>query len=87
MRRPLMPDLFTAPEQQTEDRTEVCICTIRRDGWMPYLEKAHKYDMRTLFAYLAKTEGRKRWGPIPADATPLVGNCGRPVIAMVDKLD
>ena len=51
MQHPLMSGLLAALEKQDEDRGEGYICTIQRGGWMAYLKKVRKNDMRAFFAY------------------------------------
>ena len=80
-----MPDLLTAIEQQNDETVDTLICAIQRDGRRTYLKKVRRNDMRSFFSYLAKSEGRKKVGIVPADATPLIDECGRPVVAIVEK--
>ena len=44
---------------------------ISADGWKEYLGGIGRSNTRSLFAYLAKEEGRHKWGLSPADLAPL----------------
>ena len=49
-------------------------------------QKVHKNDMRALFNYLAKAEGRKKVGFVPADATPMINNEGHLVLSIGERV-
>ena len=80
-----MADLLTALELRDEEKVDRYICTIQRDGWKAFLRKVHKNDMRAIFKYLAKAEGRKRWGFIPEDASPLLNEHGQLIVSINER--
>ena len=48
---------------------------------MDYLQRAKKREARALFAYLARAGGRKPWGSVSADSSPLRNQDDRLVLA------
>ena len=57
------------------------------DGWRKFLTNFDKRDTRSFFAYLAKSEGRKTWGFVPADASPLLDEHQNEVASHSGKLN
>ena len=86
LEHPDMDGLLEALEHQDTDRSERLIRRMSSDGWKLYLKKTNKNDTKALFAYLARSEGRKKWGFVPADSTPLIDTDGSLAINPQDKV-
>ena len=69
-----IPALLAALEEGNETKIDTLLNHICSDGWHAYLRTVSRSNTQSFFAYLAKAEGRKRWGYTPRDSTPLFHN-------------
>ena len=83
---PKMNALLEALESNQREKSEYLISRMSADGWKKHLKEVSLSDTRSLFAYLAKSEGRKPWGFVPGDSSPLVDERGRLVLAHSEKV-
>ena len=85
VRHPEMDTLLGAWERGDGSKSDKYISRISADGWRDYLDRVKKHDTRALFGYLARAEGRKPCGFIPADSSPLVDEQGRLTLTPLGK--
>ena len=86
IQHPEMPALLTALEEKNTQESDKRMNRIGADGWRKYLQSIRKDDTRAFFAYLAKAEGRKQQGFVPADASPMLDEHGRIVLTPKEKV-
>ena len=86
IRHPEMEYLLAAIEQGDDYHVKKLMRRISADGWKNFLRNVNRRDTRAFFAYLAKMEGRKECGFVPADTTPLLDDKGCEVVANRDKV-
>ena len=82
-----MTTLLTALERNDKEKCDRIIYRISADGWREYLRSVNKNDTRAFFAYLAKAEGRKQQGFVPADASPMIDERGNMVLTPHEKVE
>ena len=87
LEHPDMDSLLEALENQDRESSDRHPRRISSDGWKRYLQRTRRSDTRAMFAYPARSEGRKRWGFAPADSTPMRNAQGRPILAPQDKVN
>ena len=83
---PDMNNLLEALELQDTEQSDRYLRRISSDGWKKYLKQTNRNDTRAMFAYLARSEGRKKWGFVPEDSTPLRDSTGRLVLTPQEKV-
>ena len=86
VRHPEMDALLAAIERGDEERCERYMCRMGADGWRSYLKSVNKSDTRAFFAYLARSEGRKQQGFVPADSAPMRSENGELVLTGPEKV-
>ena len=72
IRHPEMEYSLTAIEHCDDYHVEQYMRRISSGGWRRFLSNIDKRGARAFFAYLAKSEGRKVWGFVHADTSPLL---------------
>ena len=70
-RHPELDSLLGALEARDMTEADRLMRRMSADGWREYLKSVHRNDTRAFFAYLARAEGRKRKGFVPADSRPM----------------
>ena len=83
---PEMDSLLEALEQRNMGEADRLMRRISADGWREFLKSVHRSDTRAFFAYLARAEGRKKRGFVPADSRPLKDPRGGLAISVRDKI-
>ena len=83
---PEMAKLLTAMEEGNALESDKYIRRIGADGWRKYLQSIKRHDARALFAYLAKSEGRKQKGFVPADASPMIDQQGCLIVSPKERV-
>ena len=86
LHRPETDHLLESLEQHDRGRPDRYMRHISSDGWWLYLKDTNKNDTRSLSGYLARFEGRKRRGFVPADSTSVRGAAGNLVLAPVTEV-
>ena len=86
LQHPDMPLLLAALEEKNAPETDKWMSRIGADGWKKYLQSVRKDDTRSFFSYLAKSEGRKQQGFVPADASPMLNEAGKLILTPREKV-
>ena len=86
LKRPKLEELFTALETGNEEMSDRLIAKIGAGGRKAYLQTTNQKDVRAMFSYLARTEGRKTGGFNPADSAPLMDAQGRAFLTPPDNV-
>ena len=70
-KRPDSPLLLQAFRDGDAEEANKLMNRMCKDGWKSFLRTVRRSNTRPFFDYLAKAEGRKRWGAVPTDSVPL----------------
>ena len=84
---PDIPQLIKAMEKRESSEAEVLINSISREHWKEYLASTRISDLRRLYDYLAKAEGRKPRGHQFSCMAPLLNVKGERVMNPGDKCE
>ena len=79
-KHPDIPQLLRALRTGESEEANKLMNRMCKDGWKEFLRTARRPNTRPFFDYLAKAEGRKRWGVVPTDSAPLIRN-GRVMVS------
>ena len=69
---PLAADFRKAMERDDRLEAEKLMDKISEDGWRKYLGTVRRSNTRSFYAYLARSDGRRRWGLTPAESAPFI---------------
>ena len=83
---PEMDAPLEALEQRDMREADRCMRRSSADGWRAYLSAVRRSDTRAFFAYLARAEGRRQKGFVPADSRPMRDPRGGLVVSTLDKI-
>ena len=68
-----IPECMTAKKEGNLQKCSELQREIRRDGWRNFLDNTQAKDLRKIFQFFARADGRKPLGYIPARQDPLWG--------------
>ena len=69
---PLSEELQASLDPGDEYYSERLLNQIGADGWKSFLGAVTRSNTRSLYAYSARADGRRKWGSIPADSAPVL---------------
>ena len=80
-----MDKLLVAIENKQNERGDAIVSQMSADDWGECLGKVNLSDTRSIFGFLARSEGRGNWGFAPAVSEPLADENGTYVISQEEK--
>ena len=80
-----MEKLIVALEAGGNAKADAVMGVMCSDDWSAYLKKVSLNDTRSIFAFLARAEGRKQSGFAPEDSGPLINERGEYVLSQKEE--
>ena len=68
---PLIEELSKAEQRNNMKNRERLFNKTASDGWGTFLRTVSRSNTKAFYAYLAETEGRKRWVAVPTESVPI----------------
>ena len=84
---PQMEKLIAAMEGGQAQKCDAIISRMSGDDWKRYLQEVRLSDTRSIFAFLARSEGRQKSGFVPEDSAPLLNGQGEYVLNQVEETE